>query len=376
MKVPVQQMESPHGPFECMSVDTLGPLNTIDGFTYIIIFMDYFSRWAIACPCSDQKAETVARLLLDRVVTQHGVPNRLLSDQGTNYTSKVMTELYALMGVSRLVTSGYHPQTNGLVERFNHTIVQILRTLCDIRSENWPEYVQTAVFAYNTSIQTTLAESPFYIVYGRECRLPGDVLLQPTELHFRSAQDYINVLVERVSWAYRFVKNQLEERRKQYLSTIRYLKGTINLKLTFGKGNKTNDTNETNYDLAHQHDLEVFTDADYANDQQDRKSVSGAVIKLNGDVVNWITKKQSTVATSTCEAECYAVHCGLQDVRWLKNLLEELQLQITTPIIIHCDNQAVVHLCKNESDHMHGRSKHFDVKYHSIKEHVENDTIV
>jgi hypothetical protein len=93
-----------------------------------------------------------------------------------------------------------------------------------MRTEHWPDYVQPAVFAYNTSIQDTLQEVPFRLVYGREPVLPGDVLLSHTGEHFRSQEDYVNVLQDRISFAYTFVRQQLEDRRNTYLAANKNLK--------------------------------------------------------------------------------------------------------------------------------------------------------
>jgi transposase InsO family protein len=76
-------------------------------------FSIFHDTLVISCPVENQKAETIAQLMLNFVITQHGVPNRLLSDRGTNFAGKLMAEVYALMGVNRLLTSGYHPQSNG-----------------------------------------------------------------------------------------------------------------------------------------------------------------------------------------------------------------------------------------------------------------------
>jgi transposase InsO family protein len=215
--VPVKSMEPPAHPFHTVAVDTLGPLPVSHGFKYIVVFIDYFTRWVIAIPVEDQTTETIARLLLDHVVCKHGVPRRLLSDRGSNYIAKLANEVYVLMGILKLNTTAFRPQTNGLVERFNHTIVQILSLICDVRNDNWDEYVQPATFAYNTSIQDTLQEAPFRLLYGRDAVMPGDIMLTHDETHFRSRQDWINVLQERVSWAYQFVTQQLSDRRTRYL---------------------------------------------------------------------------------------------------------------------------------------------------------------
>jgi hypothetical protein len=117
-----------------------------------------------------------------------------------------------------------------------------------------------------------------------------------------------------------------------------------------------------------------FADADWGNDRKDRKSITGWVAKLNGDPISWASKKQRTVALSTCEAELYAEAAAIQEVLWLRGLMKELRLQSNTGSIIHGDNQSAIAVSKNgvRSD----RTKHVDIKYHFVTESVEQGEVV
>ena len=96
---------------------------TYEGNQHAIVFMDYLTKWPEVFPSTDQKAETIARLLVEHVVARHGVPEQLLSDRGPNFLSELLREVCTLLGIEKINTSGYHPQTDGLVERFNRTVI-------------------------------------------------------------------------------------------------------------------------------------------------------------------------------------------------------------------------------------------------------------
>jgi hypothetical protein len=120
-------------------------------------------------------------------------------------------------------------------------------------------------------------------------------------------------------------------------------------------------------------EIEVFSDADWANDKCDRKSISGWIAKLNGSPVSWSSKKQRTVALSTCEAELYAECEAVKEILWLRGLMEELRLSIHTPSIVYCDNQSTVHISKNGVKGE--RTKHIDVKFNFITDVISSGLI-
>jgi len=120
-------------------------------------------------------------------------------------------------------------------------------------------------------------------------------------------------------------------------------------------------------------DVCAFADADWANDRGDRKSVSGWVAKLNGDPVSWSSKKQRVVALSTCEAELYAEAAAIQEVLWLRGLMEELGLHTRTGSAVYGDNQSTIALSQNGVKGE--RTKHVDVKYHFVTETVDRGVV-
>lgn len=140
---------------------------------------------------------------------------------------------------------------------------------------------------------------------------------------------------------------------------LRYLQGTKEFGLFFKKGEKS--------------DLFGFTDSDYAGDSDDRKSTSGYVFMLGTGVVSWSSKKQPIVTLSTTEAEFVATTaCACQAI-WLKKILEELQFKEDGPTLIYCDNISAIKLSNNPV--LHGRSKHIDVKYHFLRD-LMNDGVI
>lgn len=139
--------------------------------------------------------------------------------------------------------------------------------------------------------------------------------------------------------------------------TLRYLKGTSNEKLTFNKSEGL---------------LSVvgFCDADWGS-SDDRKSISGYGFKFtqNGPIISWKSKKQPTVALSTCEAEYMSLVTATQEGKYLISLLNEIQDVYQTQFTILCDNQGAIALAKNPIKHQ--RSKHIDIRYHFLRDEIE-----
>ena len=97
---------------------------------YAVVFVDYQSKWPYIFPAKDQSAYTIAKMLVEKIIPKHGVPAQLLSDHGTAFLSKLLAEVYKLMGMKKLNTTAYHPQTDTLVERFNRTLLDMLFAIC------------------------------------------------------------------------------------------------------------------------------------------------------------------------------------------------------------------------------------------------------
>ena len=126
---PVQPPLTPipvDGPFDRMGVDVLQLPKTRRRNRYAVVFMDYLTKWPEVYATRDQTAPTIAKLLVERIISRHGVPRQLLSDRGPSFLSKLMLEVCSVMGIKKVNTTAYHPQTDGLIERFNRTLVDML----------------------------------------------------------------------------------------------------------------------------------------------------------------------------------------------------------------------------------------------------------
>ena len=160
------------GPFERVGVDVLQLPLTLDGNQYVVVFIDYLTKWVEVFAVPNQKAETIARLLVEGVICRHGAPLELLSDRGTNFLSDLVLEVCKLFDVKKLNTSGYHPQTNGLCERFNSTLIQMLAKTGERYGHDWDKHLPYVLYAYRSSVQESTKESPFFLLYGRDPSLP------------------------------------------------------------------------------------------------------------------------------------------------------------------------------------------------------------
>jgi hypothetical protein len=153
---------------------------------------------------------------------------------------------------------------------------------------------------------------------------------------------------------------------------MRYLAGTLTLGLVFGSRNGGAIGDSRGHSQV-QVDVCAYADADWANNKDDRRSVTGWVAKINGDPISWSSKKQRTVALSTCEAELYAEAAAIQEVLWLRGIVKELGLRTDLGSVIHGDNQSAIAVSKNGVKGE--RTKHVDVKYHFITETVDRGDV-
>ena len=131
--------------------------------------MPHVTRKAVAL--KGIETEQVAEALVE-IFCRVGVPREMLTDMGAQFTSSLMTEVSRLISLKQLSTTPYHPMCNGLVERFNGSLKQILKRLCAEKPKDWDKYLGAVLFAYRDVPQESLGFSPFELVYGRSVRGP------------------------------------------------------------------------------------------------------------------------------------------------------------------------------------------------------------
>lgn len=180
-----------------------------------------------------------------------------------------------------------------------------------------------------------------------------------------------------ISHAVHYLASNMQSPTQRHMQAaervLRYLSGTKDVGLVFGSRNGDVVGDSRGRKAQVQVDVCAFADADWANDRGDRRSITGWVAKLNGDPVSWSSKKQRVVALSTCEAELYAESAAIQEVLWLRGLMEELGLHTQTGSTVYGDNQSAIAVSENGVKGE--RTKHVDVKYHFVTETVERGAI-
>ena len=135
------------GPFDCVGVDVIQFQRSNAGNQYAVVFMDYLTKWPEVFAVPDQSAATITRLLVEEVVSRHGVPAEILSDRGRSFLSTLMKEVEKLLGFHKVNTSAYHPQTNGLVERYNRTLTAMLAKTAQDSGRDWDKRLPYVLFA-------------------------------------------------------------------------------------------------------------------------------------------------------------------------------------------------------------------------------------
>ena len=149
-------------------------LPEVDGYHYLIVCIDYFSKWSEAKPIKDKTAPTIAQFLYE-MMWRHGCFAIQINDQGRKFVNEVSDELHRLTGVVQRITSAYQPQSNGLVERQNRTIKNSLVKILEDNPRHWPYIMEGVLFAHRVSKHSSTKYSPFKLLYNREPVLPIDV---------------------------------------------------------------------------------------------------------------------------------------------------------------------------------------------------------
>ena len=175
---PLTSIDTGQGPFEQVALDILKLPRTERGNQYLLVIEDYFSKWIEAFPLQRTIAPSVAQCVLNGWIARFGCPFTILSDQGPEFSSKLFQSLNKMLQVKKLRTTTYHPRTDGMVERTNRTMIDIMSKYAE-GEPDWDLKLPLVLFAIRTSEHATTGFSPFALTYGCEARLPWDILYGP-----------------------------------------------------------------------------------------------------------------------------------------------------------------------------------------------------
>ena len=169
-------------PFDVWGVDVLGPFkSSYQGNKFILVFVCHYSRWIEAFASKTADAETFCNLLVNEIICRYGCMRVLLSDLGTNFTSKLSQLVYRALNLKKLFTTAYHPQTNGKVERVNGKIIPRLKMYVDEHHRDWDELLPRVLYGLRADYTRSLEMSPFYLLHGQDMKLPSDRVLKSLE---------------------------------------------------------------------------------------------------------------------------------------------------------------------------------------------------
>jgi transposase InsO family protein len=203
-------------PGECIAMDILGPLPlTVRGNQYIIVLSDMFTKWTEAYALPDKTASSVGKILINEYICRYGIPARIHSDQGKEFQNELMNSILRIMGIARTRTTPYRPQSDGQVERFNRTLIKMLKSFVDSpQSDQWDDLLPLLTSAYRATEHKSTGCTPNLLFLGREVDIPLDILAGPPpgeKKVWMSSNGYGAWLQRALSNAHQYARQHLEK---------------------------------------------------------------------------------------------------------------------------------------------------------------------
>ncbi|MEW8547773.1 MAG: integrase, partial [Candidatus Thiodiazotropha sp.] len=204
--------------FSRLHIDILGPLpKSKEGYRYILMIVDAFSKWTEALPLHTMEAREIAWKLYDEIICRFGCPDSILTDRGQNFMSLLLKELCHILRITKLRTSSYHAAGNAQIERMNSVVLQKLRIYGNNTQTDWAQLLPSIMFSYRTTpaIDST-NYSPYFIMFGRECKMPLDTDLIPSSKLNQTTEQHLNRIIQNQKIVREIVSENIAKAQAKY----------------------------------------------------------------------------------------------------------------------------------------------------------------
>jgi len=208
-------------PFHILNMDIKGPYKiSKNGFKYILVCVDHFTSWPEAIPLKGISANEVALAFFKLIIARHGCPTHLITDRGSQLIGTVMDYVCKLFNIEQNPTTAHHQQANGKVEKFNDFLNNSLKTVIQQDQSNWDDCIENCLLVYRASLNRTLDDSPFFLIYGRDPVLPQDLFLpvnpNQRKINQTDIDEYKIDLIKTLKNAYSLLNKTKENERMKY----------------------------------------------------------------------------------------------------------------------------------------------------------------
>ena len=211
-KTPKQSQLHPQilgAPNERWVLDLCGPFKPSNGYKYIFTAVDPFSKYVIAVPIRNKEAKTVAKVIMDHIILVWGHPFEILTDQGLEFNSELSGELYRLLGVNKIRSTAYRPETQGTIERWHGTLHSMMAKVVSENQSDWPNCLKHVTFCYNSTCHSSTSLEPHFVMTGQRPRCNVDMLLGDRPHDSYTVPEYTQELVGRLHRMYELVRVHL-----------------------------------------------------------------------------------------------------------------------------------------------------------------------